>query len=1121
MLEIAKSCGTQNFKLSLRLNNIVREMKQGKINKQSLLKWIVCSVILVFCSGQNPLFGQSTSGLKKADVLFGKGEFATAAKAYKQLGSASNSKKELYVQALGAEALSKINLGQESKVFELLKNAELAAFDLGKVSSETQARLNIALGKYHLVYKEYDLAMPLLNDSYKRSIKLGDKLSAPMQIELNKSLADLYYDRGNYPKALEYYNQAIKIAETQSPEEKNYKQLADIEILAGEVYDKVLEPEEAIDRYKKVLSQKDTLLKDNPERAGELYYRLGAVYFKRKDYDAAEVYLNQALKYELKEGDASDTKFMLSTVYFDREKYDLALILNGSALNTWSSQKAKLPAENFKAFLQFGKLSGKQTSSVQARSSYKKMTQREDDWSIDAELAKIREEKIFYSPEPKLSDNYNISLLSYHESSLAIPKLDPKKQTIAEIDVQMAKGGLFFKTKNYSRAKGHFEKALDLMKDIYPEKHPMVVEASRSLSEVYLEEQIYGQAMSFIDKALAASMNEGDTYNKDDVPPIDQAKFPLELLYAIGTKGKVLKGVYKESKDPRTLVQALAMFDATINLLNKLRRTYRKEGSKYQLAGLAQEFSQQASLVCYQLYEITKKQTYLNRAFDYVEIAKGTLLLEAVRDLKARKVANIPDTLIQKENEQKIEIAYLKGEIYYEVRQGKFKDIARLVMLEKELSDKTKLHEELVLSLEQKYPKYFALKYDYSTASLEEVQAALKENEVLLNYLMLDSFVLVFAVEQNNLTCELSPHKLGKTNSSIVKFLSAIRKSEIQDIQYTGSYLYRLLMGSLKDQLGTKDLIVIPDGLLNNIPFEVFPLTENGDIAYLNERHAFCYNYSATLYVSSKEAFKNTKAPRKIIGFAPDFALLDSMLKQGDSVSQIVANLDLQPLTYASQEVLVLQELFGANSMGVVGAMATETAFKQVASEYGVLHFATHGIVNHNDPMFSSLAFLTDSLNDGLLHTHELFSLELNAELVTLSACNSGVGKLYAGEGVMSIAKGFAYSGAPNMIMTLWPVSDQATEAIMRYFYQSLKEGMPKHKALQKAKLDFIEEYRIGRSHPQLWGGLIVIGNTSPVDSLVAVDNDSLWIWILLGSLLVLLILFILIKKRTNAQTST
>ncbi|BDS15381.1 CHAT domain-containing protein [Aureispira anguillae] len=1085
-----------------------KEVSWNCLNSFNPLLWRFICFLIVVIGARAESLAQNSTPLKQIDVVFGKGEFDSAAKQYANLAKSSTAKKEVYIQALVTEALSKINLGKQGKVFELLKEAELTAAELDQLSQVVQARLNIVLGKYHLVYKEYDLAVPLLDEGHEISQKVGADLSAPMHIELNKSLGDLYYDRADYPKALEYYNQAIAVAEEQPHEEVNYKQLADMKILAGEVYDKVLEPNEAIDRYQKVLSQKDTLLKDDPERAGELYYRLGGVYFRRKDYDAAEIYLDKALKYDLTEGENSDAKFMLSTIYFDREKYDLALILNGSALNSWSPQKNKLPEENFKAFLQFGKLSSKQTNSVQAKASYKKMTQRNEGWSLEEELTNIKEEKITYLPEPNLSDNHNISLLSYHESSLVIPELKPNKQVIAEIDVQMAKGALFFKTKNYARAKGHFEKALGLMKTIYAKKHPMVVEASRSLSEVYLEEKIYGEAMGFIDKALEACLEEGQPFNPNDVPAIDQAKFPLELLYAIGTKGKVLKGLYSKNKDTKTLVQALAMFDATIKLLNKLRRTYRKEGSKYQLARLAQEFSEQAALVCYELHLATQEERYLHRAFDYVEIAKGSLLLEALRDLKARKIANIPDSIIQKENQQKIEIAYLKGEIYYEIKQGKYKDIERLVALEKQLKDITKVHEKLVVFLEKKYPKYFDLKYNYSTASISDIQQVLKEEEMMVDYLMLDSAILVFTIDQTTAVCHLVPHNIGLTNVRIAKFLKAIRKNEMQELVYNGNSLYELLITPLSNRILNKDLIVIPDGLLNNIPFGILPMAGKDDLQYMNEAYAFCYNYSATIYLASQDLLIHSNIPKKIIGFAPDFGLIDSMLNQNEDYSKVVGELGLEPLTYAAQEVKVLEQLFTQNSLGVVGGQATETFFKETANQYGVLHFATHGIVNHSDPMFSSLAFITDDKNDGLLHTHELFGLELNAELVTLSACNSGVGKLYAGEGVMSIARGFAYSGAPNMIMTLWPVSDQATQVIMEGFYQHLKNGLPKHKALQQAKLDFIREYRLETRTPQLWGGLIVVGNTDEVACLVEENSSLWWLWIAVGSFAFLVAFF-------------
>lgn len=1079
--------------------------------KNSIQWWISCCICVMLFWAEGSI-AQNSTPLKPIDVVFGKGEWEAAARQYARLGQKSGEQKELYVQALATEALARINLGKEASVFDLLKKAELTIEELGTLSKAAETRLNIVLGKYHLVYKEYDLAIPLLEECDKSSQQLGDKLAAPLHIELNQSLGDLYYNQSKYEKALTYYNRAIEVADQQPHEERNYKQLADLKILAGEVYDKVLEPDEAISRYKKVLSQKDTLLKDDPERAGELYYRLGSVYFKRKNYDTAEVYLDKALQYDLSAGENSESKFMLSTIYFDREKYDLALILNGSALDNWSTKKNKLPTENFKAFLQFGKLSSKQTGGERAITNYAKMTQKDSDWSLDAALAEIKEEKIIYFPEPSLSDNYNIALLSYHESSLVIPKLKPKKQVIAEIDVQMAKGGLFFKTKNYARAKGHFEKALELMQTIYAKKHPMVVEASRSLSEVYLEEEIYGQAMNFIDKALEACLNEGENLKGNDVPPIDQAKFPLELLYAIGTKGKVLRGLYAENKDQQTLLQALAMFDATMQLLNKLRRTYRKEGSKYQLAALAKEFSQQATLVCYELYQTTQKDKYLNRAFDYIEISKGTLLLESIRDLKARKVANIPDSIIQKENEQKIEIAYLKGEIYYEMKQGKFKDIERLVALEKELKEKTAVHEQLVIFLEKNYPKYFDLKYNYSTAKIADIQAVLKESEVMLNYLVLDSAVLVFVIDPTAVHCQLIAHTKNETNLNIAKFLNAIRKNEAQEFEHYGSYLYQLLLAPLETQIEEKDLIVIPDAWLNNIPFGILPKFIDEELHYLNEFYAFCYNYSTTIYLASKDQSIKDSIAQKIIGFAPDFAQVDSILNQHENYSKVVGDLGLEPLVYATEEVKVLQELFAGSSRGIMGIEATETAFKQLASQYGVLHFATHGIVNHSDPMFSSLAFITDGENDGLLHTHELFGMELNAELVTLSACNSGVGKLYDGEGVMSIARGFAYSGAPNMIMTLWPVSDQATQVIMKSFYEKLKEGLPKHKALQQAKLDFIKLYNIGTRSPQLWGGLIVVGNTDKVACLVGSEQSQWWIWILVGSFLLLLI-WLMLKK--------
>lgn len=1054
--------------------------------------------IWLFCTWSWMASAQNDPTLQPIDVSFGKGNYAQAERQYIQVAQkTSDQRLSRYVQSRAGAALAAIHQNRQDDVFALLQEAELL-IRKKKPDDITKARLDLVLGKYHLAYREYNLAMPLLENTERLSEKLGSALAAPMRIELYRSLGELYHTQGRKEEALKAFEKAVLAVEAQPHEERNYEQLADIKIEVGELYDEVLEPDEAVDRYKGVLAQKDTLLANDPERAGTLYYRLGEVYFRQKDYDAAESALNEALQYAIEPKERSDARFMLSTIYYDRGKYQLALLLNSSALDNWSPQQSNLPQENFKGFLQFGNLSKKQTTPKRAKNSYKKATQQAADWTIKGALATIGEQPLEYPPAPELSDNYNIALISYHEAAVVVPKLPKNQQVIAEIDVQMAKGALFFKTKKYSRAKEYFERALELMKTVYDEKHPMIVEATRSLSEVYLEEQIYQQAMRYIDRALEACLEDGLMPSGNEVPPIDQAKFPLELLYALGTKGKVLQGLYRESNDQKHLLQALAMFDSTVKLLNRLRRTYRREGSKYKLARLAKSFSQQASLVCDELHRLTGEEHYLYRAFDYVELAKGALLLEAIRELKARRVAGIPDSTLKKEQVLKIQISYLKGEIYYQVKQGKYQDLQRIVELEKQLEEAEARHELLIRQVEEQYPKYYDLKYDFTTVEVPKLQQLLKPDEVLLNYSLMDSVLLVLTVTNDGIASQQIPLVNRLLRYRVENFLNALQRQDRDIMAKKGIQLYQTVWQPLEAAIADKTPIIIPDGWLNNMPFDVLPKDTTSEFNYLLYDYAMVYNYSATVWALNQMK-ELEEISSQIAGFAPDFEKINALLEKDTTLHQEMQKMILDPLRYAKQEVSDLQQLFSARSASFDGLEATETLIKQQSQTYGVLHFATHGIVNHNDPLYSSLVFAMDEKNDGLLHTFELFGMELNASLITLSACNSGVGRLYEGEGMMSLARGFAYSGAPNLITTLWPVSDQATQLIMKNFYQYLKKGQPKHEALRQAKIDFIEAYGLNDTQANLWGGLIVVGDTEPVDVLVTPRTP--WWWWLLGGL--------------------
>ena len=154
------------------------------------------------------------------------------------------------------------------------------------------------------------------------------------------------------------------------------------------------------------------------------------------------------------------------------------------------------------------------------------------------------------------------------------------------------------------------------------------------------------------------------------------------------------------------------------------------------------------------------------------------------------------------------------------------------------------------------------------------------------------------------------------------------------------------------------------------------------------------------------------------------------------------------------------------------GSQAIEANFKKNASEYNILHLALHGEVDNESPENSKLFFTKskDTIEDDLLYSHELFALNILAELTVLSTCNTGDGKIAKGEGIMSLGTAFQYAGTKSLLLSSWEISDQTTPDLMKYFYTNLKKGMNKAKALQQAKLQYLHTAEITGTYPFYWG---------------------------------------------------
>ena len=191
---------------------------------------------------------------------------------------------------------------------------------------------------------------------------------------------------------------------------------------------------------------------------------------------------------------------------------------------------------------------------------------------------------------------------------------------------------------------------------------------------------------------------------------------------------------------------------------------------------------------------------------------------------------------------------------------------------------------------------------------------------------------------------------------------------------------------------------------------------------------------------------------------------------------------------------------------------ATVANFMKYANKYRILHLATHGVANDQTGDYSYLAFYqdSDSLTTDIIYVKDLYNLQLAAEMVVLSACETAIGEFQRGEGIVSLARGFFYAGSQSIVTTLWKLDDKSSLELMPAFYQNIEKGMTKDVALQQAKLSFLENNQDFRGHPLYWASFVPVGNMEGLD--LAEKGGSYW-WIGLGSLLLLLGGFLLFKR--------
>jgi CHAT domain-containing protein len=500
--------------------------------------------------------------------------------------------------------------------------------------------------------------------------------------------------------------------------------------------------------------------------------------------------------------------------------------------------------------------------------------------------------------------------------------------------------------------------------------------------------------------------------------------------------------------------------------------------------------------------------TFKNELLEVSEKSKAALLKTHLTEEMAKEKAGVPEKLIHKSAEIKKELDTLQYALIRDNGQSKGKNRDIIIS---EVMKKLNEYNQLDRMLEARYPIYSTLKNTNTKISVTKLQSTLSPLQSILEYHITFNSLYIFYIDKTNFKLILLPIT-AKFKDKLLAYRDLINNIQFNDsskIQYRefikqSNGLYQLLIKPVDSLIQNKHLIIVPDLELNLIPFETL-LTQEYDtlktsndystLSYLILRNPVSYVYS----ISQLSEEPITKKGRlRFAGFVPDYDNAKSSELQINRKYQSVTG----RLPGAKDEVLSALKYYKGKLY--FGEEATKENFFMAASRCNIIHLAMHTVLDMNESMNSELIFSPDlSKNNKQLHAFEVCSHDINAELVVLSGCNTGNGKLSQGEGVFSIARAFLLTGVKNILITQWSIADRSSASLMAGFYEYLSKGNPVDVALQKAKIDCIRKGDPLKAHPYYWAGYVNYGNPEIFES-----GQQHWLYFFAAALLIVIIVF-------------
>jgi len=626
----------------------------------------------------------------------------------------------------------------------------------------------------------------------------------------------------------------------------------------------------------------------------------------------------------------------------------------------------------------------------------------------------------------------------------------------------------------------------------------------------YLEMNQPKKAYNQIEQAFYLIDQSGDLGQSR----FDKALFPEELFQLYFEEARILSKWYTSNPEINLLYRSQKAYQNALMIFEKMKQTVSDQQSRQVFMKNNAAFFESAIDLNFKLWEKRNDSTALKKILLLSEKSKNSFLYESLNKTNTSLTKELPDSVLTQIQSLDLRISQTEKKLFEAQSKNQKNNISSIRDNLIKYREDQKIQME---DIEKNYPEFHQLKYDISVPTVAELQNKLLPEEGVISYYVGTHHLYVLLVDKWDFSVERIPmdfslsEKIDTFNHSILSSTGKTpsAKRALKTYHETGFFLYQKLIGPFARKLPAR-LTILPDNVLENLSFDAL-LTEvpsrktsYQNYPFLLKKYTISYQYSADAIC--RPSVYEKKYSDHFLAFAPTFP--------NDKSSSIAQLRDLGQLTHNGQEVDNIKKIIGSGTV-LKNTNATEDNFMKLAPNYQIIHLATHGKVNAEHADYSYLAFqeIKDSLENELLYIKDIYGLQLNANLVVLSACETANGSLAKGEGIINLARGFTYAGASSVVPTLWKISDVATAKLMEKFYTELKAGQPKHIAMARAKHHYLETASAYSGHPFYWAAFVLIGDVSPIDlpattSRVAQTN-SLW-W---GTGIVFFLLFLSVLR--------